>query len=63
MTTEKIFKKKFLIMKMFLQNEIKESDWNKYQENNLLRENFYLKVLSSLLVMFLNIDWLNAKLQ
>ena len=29
MTTEKIFKKKFLIMKMFLQNEIKESDWNK----------------------------------
>ena len=63
MTTEKIFKKKFLIMKMFLQNEIKESDWNKKQENNLLIENFYLKVLSSLLVMFLNIDWLNAKLQ
>ena len=63
MTTEKIFKKKFLIMKMFLQNEIKESDWNKWQENNLLIENFYLKVLSSLLVMFLNIDWLNAKLQ
>ena len=29
MTTEKIFKKKFLIKKMFLQNEIKESDWNK----------------------------------
>ena len=50
-------------MKMFLQNEIKESDWNKKQENNLLIENFYLKVLSSLLVMFLNIDWLNAKLQ
>ena len=63
MTTEKIFKKKFLIMKMFLQHEIKESDWNKKQENNLLIENFYLKVLSSLLVMFLNIDWLNAKLQ
>lgn len=49
MTTEKTFKKNFLIMKMFLQNEIKE------QENNLLRESFYLKVLSSLLVMFLTI--------
>lgn len=49
MTTEKIFKKNVLIMKMFLQNEIKE------QENNLLRESFYLKVLSSLLVMFLTI--------